>query len=116
MNDATGAEKKIFSLLGLAAKAGRIVSGEFSTEAAVKAQNAFLTIVATDASHNTTKLFTDKCTYYKIPCAVFGTMDELGHAVGKKFRASLAVTDQGLAEAIQKKLLELGNQGNGGVN
>lgn len=117
MNDAKGAEQKVFSLLGIAAKAGKIVSGEFSTESAVKSQKAYLTIIATDASHNTTKLFTDKCTYYKIPCVAFGTMDELGHAVGKKFRASLAVTDEGLARAIQKKIDELAiSLNNGGVN
>ena len=38
------------SLVGLAAKAGKVVSGEFATEKAVKTQKAFLVIIAQDAS------------------------------------------------------------------
>ena len=34
------------SLVGLAAKAGKVVSGEFATEKAVKTQKAFLVIIA----------------------------------------------------------------------
>ena len=43
------------SLVGLAAKAGKVVSGEFATEKAVKTQKAFLVIIAQDASENTRK-------------------------------------------------------------
>ena len=39
---------------------------------------------------------------------LYGTKDELGAAMGKEFRASLAVNDRGLAAAIQKHLDELG--------
>ena len=45
------------SLVGLAAKAGKVVSGEFATEKAVKTQKAFLVIIAQDASENTRKKF-----------------------------------------------------------
>ena len=50
-------EKRILSMLGLAAKAGNLVSGEFSVEKAVKEHKAFLVIVAGDASDNTKKNF-----------------------------------------------------------
>ena len=43
------------SLAGLAAKAGKVVSGEFATEKAVKTGKAFLVITARDASENTKK-------------------------------------------------------------
>ena len=46
---------KVLSMLGLAAKAGSVVSGEFSTEKAVKEGKAYLVIVAGDASDNTKK-------------------------------------------------------------
>lgn len=49
-------------------------------------------------------MFSDMCTYYKVPIGYFGTKDELGHAMGKEMRASLAVTDTGLAGAIQKQM------------
>ena len=41
---------KILGLLGLATKAGKAKSGEFSTEKAVKAGQASLVIVSRDAS------------------------------------------------------------------
>ncbi|MBH1942305.1 ribosomal L7Ae/L30e/S12e/Gadd45 family protein [Mobilitalea sibirica] len=96
--------KKIFNLIGLATKARNLVSGEFSTEKAVKGHNAALVIVAEDASDNTKKMFTNMCTYYKVPIYFFGEKTELGHAMGKEFRASLAVLDKGMADAIEKQL------------
>ena len=48
---------KVLSLLGLAARGRNLVSGEFSTEKAVKEGKAALVIVSTDASDNTKKLF-----------------------------------------------------------
>jgi len=98
------ADKNILSMFGLAARAGRLASGEFQTETAVKAGNAFLVIVAEDASDNTKKLFQDKCSFYKVPVITLGTKEELGHAIGKEFRASLAILDEGFANAIIKKM------------
>ncbi len=93
-------EKKILSLLGLAMRAGKMASGEFQTETAVKSETAFLVVIAKDASDNTKKLFQDKCSFYKIPIISFGTKEELGHAIGKEYRASLAILDKGFAETI----------------
>ena len=83
-------------MLGLAAKAGKVASGEFMTENSVKTGMAALVIVATDASDNTKKKFRNM---YE-----FGIKDVLGHSIGKEFRASLAVNDEGLAQAIMKKM------------
>ena len=47
----------IISLLGIAKRAGKVVSGEFATEKEVKAGYAELVIVAQDASDNTKKKF-----------------------------------------------------------
>ncbi len=105
--------KKIFNLFGLATKSGKMASGEFSTEKAVKEHKAALVIVAEDASDNTKKMFTNMCTYYEVPIYFFGDKNDLGHAIGKEFRASLAVLDKGLAEAIEKQL-KLMQDKNGG--
>lgn len=97
-------QNKVFSYIGLATKAGKVVSGEFSTEKAVKEKKARLVIVASDASDNTKKMFTNMCTYYKVPIYFIGDKETLGHAMGKQFRASLALNDQGFANAIIKIL------------
>lgn len=90
--------------MGLATKAGKTVSGEFSTEKAVKTGTASLVIVSEEASGNTRKKFQNMCTYYHVPISVYGTKEELGAAMGQEFRASMAVTDQGLSDAIRKQL------------
>lgn len=97
---------RIFSLLGLAARGRNLVSGEFSTEKAVKGGRAFLVIVSSEASDNTKKMFTNMCTFYHTPLYFYGTKEALGKAVGKEMRASVAVTSQGMAENIIKRLEE----------
>lgn len=101
---------KVFSLLGLATKAGRIVSGEFMTEKAVKDGRAGLVIVGTDASANTKKNFRNMCEFYRVPYFEYGTKDELGHAMGKEMRASLAVIDDGFSKSLKKHLDVAGNE------
>lgn len=97
---------KILSLLGLAARGRNLVSGEFSTEKAIKEGKASLVIVSREASDNTREMFTNKCAFYEVPIYFYGTKEELGHAIGKEMRASLAVTDTGLADSIMKRLEE----------
>ena len=98
------AQKKVLSYIGLGTKAGNIVSGEFATEKAVKSNNAYLVIVAEDASDNTKKMFNNMCSFYQVPIFFFGDKRELGHSMGKEFRASLAFLDKGLAKATCKQL------------
>lgn len=97
-------QDKVFSMLGLAQRAGKVASGEFSTEKAVKTGKAALVIVAVDASDKTKKNFTDMCTYYKVPVCFYGIKDDLGHAIGKEFRASVAVLDEEFKKAIMKHM------------
>ena len=97
-------QNRVLSLVGLATKAGKTVSGEFSTEKAVKTGTAYLVIVSDEASYNTKKKFRNMCDYYQVPVYFYGTKTELGGAMGKEFRASMAVTDQGLSDAIRKQL------------
>lgn len=95
---------RVLSMLGIAAKSGNIVSGEFSTEKAVKTGKAYLVIVAEDSSENTKKHFSDMTTFYEVPIYFYGDKVRLGNSIGKEFRASVAITDYNLAEAVIKKL------------
>lgn len=96
----------VLSMLGIAAKSGNVVSGEFSTEKAVKTGHAYLVIVSAQASENTKKSFCNMTDFYHVPCYCYGSKEDLGHCIGKEFRASLAVTDENLARAVEKKLKE----------
>lgn len=95
-------KKKMMSLLSLATKAGYVASGEFSTEKSVKEGKAFLVIVAEDASDNTKKMFRNMCTFYDVPIYFKCEKTELGHAIGKEFRASLVINNEGMAKSIEK--------------
>ena len=95
---------KVLSMLGIAAKSHSVASGEFSTEKAVKEGKAYLGLVAEDASANTKKMFRNMTDFYGVPMYEYGDKETLGHFIGKEFRASLAVTNEGLAHSIEDKI------------
>ena len=97
-------QDKVAGLIGLATKAGKTADGEFCTEREVKSGKAALVIVAGDASDNTKKKFQNMCDFYKVPIYFYKDKDTLGHAMGKEFRASLAILDEGFADGIQKQM------------
>jgi ribosomal protein L7Ae-like RNA K-turn-binding protein len=91
---------KALSLMGLAVRGRNLTSGEDQVLDAIRSGKAFLVVVAKDASDNTKKLFNDKCTYYEVPIRTWGTREQLGHAIGKEMRASVAITEKGFAEKL----------------
>jgi ribosomal protein L7Ae-like RNA K-turn-binding protein len=95
--------QKFLGLLGLAMRAGKVVSGEEGVLAAIKSQKAALVIIAENASDGTKKKFTDKSTYRDIPCRIAFEKEVLGHAIGKKTRAVIGIVDPGFAT----KMLEM---------
>ncbi len=86
--------------MGLAVRGRNLTSGEDQVLDAIRSGKAMLVVVAEDASDNTKKLFTDKCTYYEVPVRFFGKREELGAAIGKETRASMAVTESGFAKKL----------------
>ena len=99
---------KVYGMIGMAMKAGRVASGEFATEKAVKSGKAALVIVAEAASENTKKKFRNMCEFYEVLFYQFGEMEMLGHSIGKQDRTSLAVLNEGFADSIQKHLEDYG--------
>ena len=97
-------QDKALAMIGMAQRAGKVASGEFSTEKAVKTGKAALIIVADDSSDNTKKMFSDMCRYYNVPIYFYSNKETLGHSIGKQFRASLAVLDEGFGNTIKKHL------------
>ncbi|MBP3907210.1 MAG: ribosomal L7Ae/L30e/S12e/Gadd45 family protein [Peptostreptococcaceae bacterium] len=96
-------EAKIYSFLGLAQRAGKLVSGDDSTMLDIKKNKVNLVIVADDASNNTKKLFKDKTSFRNITCVTYSTKLQLGLAIGKAPRAVLGIKDANFAN----KILEL---------
>ena len=82
----------------------RTVTALFCTEKEVKSGRAYLVIVADDASDNTKKKFQNMCDFYQVPIYFYKDKDTLGHAMGKEFRASLVILDEGFAKGIRKHI------------
>jgi ribosomal protein L7Ae-like RNA K-turn-binding protein len=94
---------RIYSFIGLATKARKLLSGDETCERAIRAGKVILVLVAGDASENTKKKFQDMCKYRNISIRVFGMKDELGRYAGKDTRSVAAILDSGFA----KRLMEL---------
>lgn len=96
--------EKVFGLIGLAKKAGKAVRGEGAVKDSIRYGKAYLVIIANDASDNTKKSIVNSCKYYDVPYFIVGAKDELGHALGREYSASVCITDNGFAESIKKYL------------
>ncbi|MBQ7915363.1 MAG: ribosomal L7Ae/L30e/S12e/Gadd45 family protein [Firmicutes bacterium] len=100
-------EKKVLQMLSLCSKAGKVASGEFQCEDAVRRGTACVVLVSGDASDNTCKKFSNKCEFYEVPFYKLSCdKEDLGRAIGKEKRSCVAVTDGGLAGALLKNLKE----------
>jgi len=97
---------KIYNLLGIAMKAGKVVSGEQGCERAIKSRKASLVIVSEDASSNTRKKFENACLYYEISFCAFGEKEKLGRYLGKGVRSVIAVTDENFSGRLTKLIEE----------
>ncbi|MEH7301868.1 YlxQ family RNA-binding protein [Neobacillus drentensis] len=88
------------SLLGLANRARKIISGEELALKEIRNGKAKLVLLAADASANTTKKITDKCNSYNVPLKMVEDRDLLGQAIGKEARVVVAVLDVGFAKKL----------------
>lgn len=93
---------KLHQLLGLAARAGKLVSGEEQVLRAIRSGSAFIVLLSEDAASNAAKKISDKCNYYRVPLSIAGTRRELGRAIGKGERVVIAVTDPGFSKTMRK--------------
>ncbi|MDN4066883.1 ribosomal L7Ae/L30e/S12e/Gadd45 family protein [Paenibacillus vini] len=97
---------KALNHLGLATRAGKLVTGDELVLKMIRSSEAKLVIVAGDASPNTQKKFRDKCATYKVPLMIGFDRERLGSSVGRPERVVLALTDQGFADMITKEIVK----------
>ncbi|MEA4962719.1 putative ribosomal protein YlxQ [bioreactor metagenome] len=92
--------KKVQSMIGMAYKAGRVISGEDPVRFALKKNNIKLLIIAEDASENTKKRFINSAVYYHIPYFIYMTKEELSISLGQKIRSIAGITDEGFSDYL----------------
>lgn len=92
------------SFLGLANRARKVISGEELVINDVRKQKAKVVLLSSDASANTIKKVSDKCSFYKVPLKHVPDRYTLGQAIGKDARVVVAITDEGFAKKLMTML------------
>jgi ribosomal protein L7Ae-like RNA K-turn-binding protein len=95
-------ERQLLNMLGLAKRAGALVTGHDACMAQVRSGKAALALVARDTGANAMKKYHDKCKYYNVPLLEVLDKMSLGHAVGKSHSAIVVITDPGFAAHIRQ--------------
>ena len=105
MNEAIG--QRIMNLLSMAARARRILSGAFVVEEALKRKQGTYLLLAADASEETKTKFTRMAAQQNVPTAELLTMQQLGHCLGKEYRAVAVLIDRGFADRLSAYLQDI---------
>ena len=91
---------RIYGLIGLCMKAGKVLSGNEQVEKGM----GDLLILAADSSEQTKKDYVLAAERHHLPYRIFGTKEMLGQALGKGVRTAVLITDRGFARAMLTKL------------
>lgn len=95
---------KIYGLLGLARRAGKISFGTESAKETIEKNKAKLVIVAEDCSDRTKKNFELVCKNENVPIRIFGTIESLSKSIGQSNKAVIAIKDENFAKELLKKI------------
>ena len=101
-------ERKAYNLIGLCARARRLVVGAQAVEQAIRNQKAHLVIIDQHCAKNTQKQYNDLCTRYSVRIVY---LPQPCQAAGKPGRMAMAIIDPGFAEAIENELNRESNRG-----
>lgn len=94
------ANQKLLNMIGLAKRAGKVITGEELVTKAIQQGRCQLVFVAKDASTNLIKKINDKTQFYNIKSSQEFSTSELSAAIGTD-RKVLAITDAGFAKKME---------------
>ena len=95
---------KIYGLLGLARRAGKISFGTESSIETIEKKKAKLVIIAEDCSDRTKKNFEELCKKVNVEFRIVGTIELLSQSIGQVNKAVLVVKDENFAKEILKRI------------
>ena len=90
---------RMLNMLGLCARAGKLITGEKACVQAVRGGGACAALLDGAASPNAVKALRDACRSHGVPLLRTGEY-ALGDAIGKPGRMAAVVTDPRMAERI----------------
>lgn len=95
---------KLYGLLGLARRAGKISFGTESSKDLIERGKAKLIIIASDASDRTKKNFEDLARNYNIQFRIFGDIENLSKSIGQFDKAVIVIKDENFAKEMIKRI------------
>jgi ribosomal protein L7Ae-like RNA K-turn-binding protein len=97
-------QEKWISFLGLANRAGKLVTGEELVIKEIQRKKLKLVLLSDDASNNTKKTILNKSSFYQVPVKMVPDRYTLGKAIGKEARVVVGVTDIGFSDKLKQLL------------
>ncbi len=99
-------DKNIYAFIGLAAKANKLISGNYLCENALIYKSVKMVIIAQDANEGTVKKFENICKKKSINPIRFGYKEELGKIIGKTgSRSVLCITCSHFAGRLHEMIV-----------
>lgn len=92
----------MYQLLGLACRAGKIISGDMAVKDTVMRGKAKLMLIAGDSAERTIKGFKQLALEHKISIVECSTKAELGGAIGKTPRSVAVIISDDFAVGVLK--------------
>lgn len=92
---------RLLGLLGIAQRAGALITGTNLVIKAIQKQRLALVVMALDTSPTTKKKVHDKGQFYAVPVLEVGTRAALSQAIGQD-RSLIGVTTAGFAKKIKE--------------
>lgn len=91
---------KLLQMIGMAKRAGKLVSGGFLSDKAIKSGESRLIVLSHDISDESRKSITDSCKYYNVKYIEYADREQLGKITGGGERTVVSINDSGFAEAV----------------
>jgi len=91
---------KIYSMLGIARKGGKISIGFDASSLDVKSRKSILVLIAADGSDKTKENIRFLCDKYDIKYVEYGEKEILGKNLGRKVVSVLSVNDTNIASYL----------------
>lgn len=92
---------RMLNMLGLCARAGKLITGEKACVQAVRAGGVHAMLLDGAASGNAVKAVSQACQTHRVPLLRTGEY-ALGDAIGKPGRMAAGITDAGMAARIME--------------
>ncbi|MGI6238990.1 MAG: L7Ae/L30e/S12e/Gadd45 family ribosomal protein [Christensenellales bacterium] len=90
---------KLYGMLGLCARARRLVTGEEASERLIRSGACKVAFLDESASQNAAKAITNACRTYEVPLIAIPP-EQLGRAIGKPGRKAAATADASFARRM----------------